>query len=348
MKRAIAFAFFLACTGVLLGDSPDSRSPSLLQDLVRMTKSGMSDVTVLAYAKAHRVELPPELSADDLLWLRKSGASETVVRYMSAIDVRASDASSEDVAYDSDEAPRYSAGHSAADSYSGRDGGDYGDYGGYSNYGSYPDSYDVGYPATYYNDYYPFYAAGYYPYPVYFFVDQGRFFGRFRHGRGFGGRHGRGGGHGGFGRPHSSRGDFDRGLGRHRGSDVTDHRGSGRSNGPRGDFGQGFRGTRADVIRSGGSGRPAFPRDGFGRGSTAPRGAVVRNEGFGRPGFAGGAFGRGSTAPRGTVVHNGGMGRPGFAGGGHAGGSFGRAPIARSGGGGGRAAVGRPAGNGRR
>jgi hypothetical protein len=35
MKPTIVFALFLACCGVLLGDTPDSRSPSLLQDRSR-------------------------------------------------------------------------------------------------------------------------------------------------------------------------------------------------------------------------------------------------------------------------------------------------------------------------
>src|SRR6202040_4480409 len=101
----------------------------------------------------------------------------------------------EDAGYDSDEA----AGHSAAvDSNSDfpSDGG----YGSYpdSYYGSYPDSYYGSYPETYYNDYYPVYAAGYYPYPVYFFVNQGGFFRRFRgRGFGFGARRGHVIGHGG-------------------------------------------------------------------------------------------------------------------------------------------------------
>jgi hypothetical protein len=311
MKRAIAFSFLLACSGVLLGDSPDSRSPSrespsILQDLVRMTNGGFSDETILAYAKAHRVELPPEVTTDDLLWLRKSGVSETVIRYMAAIDVRASDAGAEeDVAYDSDVAAGYSA---AADSYSDGD------------YGSYPDSYYDSYPESYYNDYYPVYAAGYYPYPVYFFVNHSGFFGRF-HGRGHGfvGRRGHVIGHGGFGRPRSPRGDFDRGLGRRRGSVTAGHRGPGRPAFPRGSLGQGFRGPRGGAIRSGVPGHPASPRGGFGQGSSGTRGAVVRNGGFGRPGFPGG---------------------------GHAGGSLGRGPTASSGGG--RGAIGRPAGNGGR
>src|ERR1700737_1220703 len=95
MKPALAFSFLLLCCGVLLADSmarlPLPRKPAtLLGDLVRMTQAGSSDVTVLAYAKAHRLELPPEVSDRDLRWLRDSGVSELGVRYMSAIDVRAS------------------------------------------------------------------------------------------------------------------------------------------------------------------------------------------------------------------------------------------------------------------
>jgi hypothetical protein len=318
MKRAIVFSFLLACSSVLLADSPDSRSPSLeppslLQELVRLTNGGLSDETILAYAKAHRAELPPRVSTDDLLWLRKSGVSETVIRYMSAIDVRASDAGAADaVAYDS----RGAAGHfAAADSYS-DDSAD-SDYGSYpdSYYDSYRDSYYDSYPDGYYNDSYPFYGAGYYPYPVYFFVNRNGFFERFRRqGRGFVGRRGHVIGHGGFGRPRFHRGDSDRGSGRRRGNAIIGHRGPGRPAFPRGSLGKGFRGPRGGVIRSGGGGHPGFPRSGFGQGPRAPRAAAVRNGGFGRPGFPSG---------------------------GHAG----RGPVARSGGPGN---VGRPAGNGRR
>jgi len=320
MKRAIIFSFLLACSGVLLGDSLDSRrpsseSPALLQDLVRMTNAGLSDETVLAYAKAHRVELPPEVNADDLLWLRRSGVSETVVRYMAAIDVRASDAGAEEgAAYDSEEAASYS---SAPDSYS--DGG-YGYGYGYGGYGGgYGDSDYGSYPETYYNDYYPLYAAGYYPYPVYFFANHNRFFGRFRgRGHGFAGRRGHVIGHGGIGRPRFPRGHFDRGLGRRRGNFAVGHRGPGGPVFPRAGPGQGFTGPWGGAVRRG-SGHPAFPRGGFAQGRPGPWGAVVRNGGFGRPGFAGG---------------------------GRAGASFGRGPIARSGGG--RGAVGGPVGRGRR
>jgi hypothetical protein len=319
MKRAFVFSFLLACSGILLGDSPgsslQSRDPrSLLQDLVRMTNAGFSDATILVYAKAHRLELPSEVSTDDLLWLRKSGVGESVIRYMAAIDVRSEDggagrdADDGDDAYDSEEPVRYSA---RADSYS--DGGygndRYGDDYGYA--GSYYDNY----PETYYNDYYPFFGAGFYPYPAYFFVNGG-FFGRFR-GRGFVGR--RGFDRGGLGRQRFSRGDFDRGFGARRGGVTVGRGGAGRSAfAPRG-FDQGFRGSRGDVIARGVPAQRAFSRGGFAPGPRSPRGPVARSGGFGRPGFSGGG-------------HAGGFGRQGFAGGGHSGGSVGRGPVARSGG----------------
>jgi hypothetical protein len=303
MKRAFAISLLLACCGVLLGDSPDSRSPSrespsLLQDLVRMSNAGLSDETVLAYAKAHRAELPPEVSARDLVWLRQSGVSETVIRYMTAIDVRPSDAGEEQEAvYDNDEAARYSSGGpaaSAADSYSD---GDYGAYAG----GDY-----AGYPETYYNDYYPDYPGFYpYPYPVYFFVSPRPFFARFRfHNRGFDGRRRRFIARGGFERPRFPRRDFDHGRGRDRAGFTMGRRGPGRPVFPRAGPGQGFRGPWGGVARRGPA-NSAFPR------GLAP----------GRPG------------PR-VVARNGGFGHPAFAGGGRSGPSFGRGPIARSGGGG--------------
>lgn len=321
MKRAVALAFLLACSGVLLADSPDSRGvsrqrPSVLQDLVRMTNAKMSDETILAYAKARRVELPPEVSADDLLWLRRSGVSEKVILYMTAIDVRASDgAEGEDVAYDSGEAADRSA---VAESYSDGDYGSYPDTSYASYAGNYPDSSYDNYE-TYYNDS-PFYSAGYYPYPFYFFVDRNGFFRRIpRRGHGFAGHRGHGVRHGGSDHPRVPRGGFDRGQWRRRESVVAGHRGPGRPFVSRGDFGQGFRGTRGAVVSRGGPGRAAFPRGGLRQGPGAPRGAVVRG---------------------------GGSGRPAFAGSGRAGGGSVRGPMAGSGGG--RGAVTRPSANGRR
>ena len=342
MKLAVILSLLLACSGVLLGDSPDNRGaslkpPSLLQDLARLTKAGLSEETVLAYARAHRGELPPKVSTDQLLWLRKSGVGETVIRYMAAIDVRASETDAEDVvADDSGRAARYSARADYGDD-SDRDYGNYGSYAESSDDGypdsydaGYPDSYSAGYPASYYNDYYPVYGAGYYPYPVYFFANYGGFSRRFhRHGRGFGGRHGFDNGHHGSGRPRHSRGDFDRGRGAGHRNVVAGYRGPARSMSPRGGFGrgQGFAGPRGAVIQGGGGGRRSFsgPTFGSGRGAPAPRGAVVHNGGFRSQGFSGG----GGRSP--AVVNRAPMGGGGGA----------RGPVARSSGGGGRPAVGR-------
>jgi hypothetical protein len=304
MKRAVAFCFLLACCGVLLGDSskpgPSSRKPaSLLEDLVRLTRAGSSDVTVLAYAKAHRLALPPELSDSDLRWLRDSGVSELVVRYMAAFDVRASgESAQEDIAYGSSEdtdQPRAAYSYSDSDrgGYPERYAGNYADN--YSD--NYADSYSDAYPGY---GYYPSYGYGYYPYPL-FFVDRDGFFHRFR------GRDQRFDGHRGFDR---GRGGFDRG--------------------------RGFRGHRGVVVGHGGS-RDAWRERGFvgRRGSSV----VVGPRGSGRPAFARGGFSAGPhgfRGPRGGVSGHGGFGRPGFSGGPHSGGGFSRGPRVAAGSSGGR------------
>ena len=343
MKHALVFSFLLACGGVLLADSPggipsrDSRS--LLQDLVRMTNAGLSDQTILIYARAHRLELPSEVSSDDLRWLRQSGVGEPVIRYMAAIDVRSEDGGagqdSEDAddASGSDESVRYSA---RPEAYS--DGGYDDRYaGGYDNNDAdnyadnYADSSYDDYPATYYNDYYPFYGAGFYPYPAYFFADYGGFYGRFRgrgFDRGFGGRRGRGFDRGGFGRRRFSsgdfdrsrrtRGDFDRGFGTRREAITLGRGGPGRPTFVPRRFDPGFRGSRGDVVSRSMPAPRSFSRGGFAPGPRAPRGPVVRGGGFGRPSFSGGG-------------HSSGFGRPSFSGGGRSGGSVSRGPVARSG-----------------
>jgi len=93
MNPTVAFVSLFAFAGMLLGSTSSGTAGrvSLLEDLVRMTRTGTSDAELLVYAKAHRRELPPEISEDNLRWLHDSGVSERVVSYMSAIDVRASD-----------------------------------------------------------------------------------------------------------------------------------------------------------------------------------------------------------------------------------------------------------------
>src|SRR5262249_17851667 len=111
MKPTVAFVALLACSAILLGSqtSPGSstrKTSRLLDELVQMTQSGSSDADVLAYAQAHRRELPPELSDRDLRYLREAGVSARVVNYMSAIDVRPSDEQlRESPAYPEDSVP---------------------------------------------------------------------------------------------------------------------------------------------------------------------------------------------------------------------------------------------------
>ncbi len=79
-------------------------SAAVLNEIVRMTKAGLADETVLAFAKAHRADLPSAMPADRLAWLRESGVSQSVILYLTAIDVRASnDGTVESATYASDE-----------------------------------------------------------------------------------------------------------------------------------------------------------------------------------------------------------------------------------------------------
>jgi hypothetical protein len=201
MKPAVAFVIFLACCGILLGNqtSPDpwTRGPSrLLDDLVQMTRAGSSDAEVLAYARAHRRELPSEVSDRDLRYLQESGVSARVVSYMSAIDVRASDEQlRESPVYPEDSVPPRGSYSSPTNPYPQGEDVPYGNgdvngyvsnspypdgYGGPPDYyagspygyGGYPYGYGSGYCDPYYDFgcYYPYYGYGYYnPYPLYYF-----------------------------------------------------------------------------------------------------------------------------------------------------------------------------------
>jgi hypothetical protein len=327
MKRAVAFTFLLACCGLLFGDSttlPSNKPTPLLEELVRLTRSGAPDATVLAYAQTHRLELPAEVSDADLRWLRESGVSQRVVSYMRAIDIRIPDAGKqENVAYDSREAGVHRrVERSPADAYDD----------GYANNG-YNDNNDyVGYDpyvAGAYDDYYPSYFGGYYDayyaYPAYFILNGRGFHGRFQGGHRFGG-------HRPFDGGHEFRG--------HRAGNVG-HPRSGESWRDRG-----FAGRRAGPIALGprGSGRPAFQRGNVAAGSRG-RGSVVGHGAPARPAFSRGGFPRGPGSPRGGAIGHGGVGHAGLPGGGHAGG-FGRGPSAASGGG--HVAPGPAGGRGRR
>jgi hypothetical protein len=311
MKCAVAVSVLLAACSMALADSREPRSsarpassPSVrvLEDLVRMSKAGSSDATVLAYARAHRTELPEELSDSTLRWLRASGVSERVVRYMSAIDVRASEGTSSapegvtwaDEASDRDDLMERRGDREPAESY-----GDTEAYAGYdSGSGGYGYGYDSGFgydPYLYFG--YPYLSA---PYFSYYFVNRGDFFRRFRDHRNHrgGGDHRFDGGRGGWrdrGGPREAwreRGS----VGRARGAIAAGPRNAGRSfaggafRGPRG----GGRGLAPRGFASRGylPSRPSGPARSSPRAfSGQPRSSVSLpsrgGSGFGRPSSGG-------------------------------------------------------------
>jgi hypothetical protein len=58
-------------------------SSRLLDEILRLTKGGFSDQTVLAFVKARRADIPLILTTEDFLRLRKTGVAETVIGYLS-------------------------------------------------------------------------------------------------------------------------------------------------------------------------------------------------------------------------------------------------------------------------
>jgi hypothetical protein len=313
MKCAIAFSVLLAGCSTLLGDPPNASPPpratasTLLEDLVRMTRAASSDAAVLAYARAHRVELPAELPDSSLRWLRASGVSERVVRYMSAIDVRASTPTTPEGVTCADEnsdasrrayvSEEESDRGEVTERLANRDSGRSYDTEAYAGYDSDAGDYGDGYGYRYaYEPYfgYPYLSAPYFSDP---FVDRGDFFLRFRDHRKHGG-HGSPRFDGGGGRSRDRRGS--RGAWRDRGS-------GGRAMGPRNSgrsfAGGGFRGARggARTVGPRGFAPPRSARGSFSPGFGGSRSHETR--GFGNPApFRGplprshGGFSRGSTA----------------------------------------------------
>jgi hypothetical protein len=299
MKCAIAFSVLLAGCSTLLGDAPNESPPpratasTLLEDLVRMTRAASSDAAVLAYARAHRAELPAELPDSSLRWLRASGVSERVVRYMSAIDVRDENPDASRRAYVSEEE---SDRGEVTERPANRDSGRSYDTEAYAGYDSDAADYGDGYGYRYaYDPYfgYPYLSAPYLSDP---FVNRGDFL-RFRdHRKHRGHRDPRFDGGGSRSRDRSGSRDAwrDRGSG-------------GRAMGPRNSersFARGgFRGARggARTVGPRGFAPPRSARGIFSPGFGGPRSHETR--GFGNPARSRGApprsdggFSRGSTA----------------------------------------------------
>jgi hypothetical protein len=83
-KRALVFSAIL----LLLGSAAAQAEPGaqhrfsnrLLNDVIEMTRAGLSDETIVAFVTSRRARLDADVSAQDLIRLRQAGVSESVVR----------------------------------------------------------------------------------------------------------------------------------------------------------------------------------------------------------------------------------------------------------------------------
>ncbi len=114
MKRlAILSSILILSAGAALAQSGPSLTPfsnPLLNDVVRMTKAGMPDATIVAYVKARRAGMD-SVSADALMQLRRAGVGEPVVQYLAGVaaldEGRTGEARQGDVTYDSGDGTAY-------------------------------------------------------------------------------------------------------------------------------------------------------------------------------------------------------------------------------------------------
>ena len=88
MKRALLLSavLLLSASAAFAEPRASSRfSNRLFNDVVEMTRAGLSDETIVAYVKARRSRLDSDVNADDLIRLRQAGVSEAVVGTIAGI-----------------------------------------------------------------------------------------------------------------------------------------------------------------------------------------------------------------------------------------------------------------------
>jgi hypothetical protein len=328
MKRAILLSFLLSCGSLLADNSVPAppQPPTLLDEIVHMSQAGAPEDTVLAYAQAHRAELPSRLSDADLQWLRQAGVNERTVRYLRAVDVRIPEgAGQQGYSYGPSGAvpPRYVGQQYPAPPQSEAYDQGYPNQAypnqpypnqaypdnGYAGYDSYPpgpyDSYYGPYDSSWYTPYFYPYPYSYYPYysyyyPYYPYYPYYAYHGH-GHGHDHGGDHGdHNGGHGSWsnGSSHNSSTD----AWRSRGS-VAQRNGT-MTIGPRsqayarGSMATAPRGYRGNVMTPGnmaGRSAQAMTRGGMSRGAApaGPRGGGFSGGGRGGGHSSGGSGGHG-------------------------------------------------------
>ncbi len=120
-RTAILSAILLLASLSAFAEAAPARrySNPLFQDVVQMTRAGLSDATIVAYVKARRARIEGDINAGDLIRLRQAGVSESVVGYIAGLEgmQAPSIGSGSDVAYDSSGAAEDSYGDDVAYSY---------------------------------------------------------------------------------------------------------------------------------------------------------------------------------------------------------------------------------------
>jgi hypothetical protein len=156
MKRTVAFATILLLGSLTAAAQTHSAPPPsshfanrLLDDVVQMTRAGLSDATIIAYLKSRSSRFVGDVSASDLIQMQHAGVSEGVLHYIASVTGVAGPPPENSVNYDT----QAYAGQPPPDSGSGDT----------VAVGPSDDSgYGYGYP--YWYGYAPYYGYAYYPY----------------------------------------------------------------------------------------------------------------------------------------------------------------------------------------
>ena len=85
MKRAAFFSvLLLVAVSAFATPPPTARhfANPLLDDVVQMSRAGLSDDTIVAYVRSRRSRLDAEVTANDLIDLQRAGVSEKVIGYI--------------------------------------------------------------------------------------------------------------------------------------------------------------------------------------------------------------------------------------------------------------------------
>jgi len=205
MKRTLAFATILLLGSLTAAAQSHSAPPPsshfanrLLDDVVQMTRAGLSDATIIAYLKSRSSRFVGDVSASDLIQMQHAGVSEGVLHYIASVTGVAGPPPENSVNYDTQayaDQPPPDAGNGETVAVGPSD----------DSYG-----YGVGYGYPYWYGYAPYYGYAYYPYwyawaPYWGWWGWGgrrgwggRWGWGWHGGRGWGGGWHGGGGHGGF------------------------------------------------------------------------------------------------------------------------------------------------------